>query len=243
MLFLSLLYFRKGKLDIDLTAWLPYLLLVALLLLPKLLIELNNLLTWEIKWKSIFNTHISAAMQPLKSPLVPFLIVAVLFNKKKQNYKTGVKTAVEKLFSVALLLFPIIAVAQLMLHSGVIRPSMISHVAEAFSHTGKTYIALTPFIGITGAFITGSTTLSNIVFGASHMHTAELLSLNPAVVYAGQLAGASIGNAVCLFNIIAACSVASIKEPNKVLLKNLLPCILAGVIMGLMCYLIVHFNW
>ena len=125
-----------------------------------------------------------------------------------------------------------------MLTSGVNQPSMIEQVAEAFSHTGKAYIVLAPFIGIAGTFVTGSTTLSTIVFGASHQYTSQLLSLPPALVYAGQLSGASIGNAICLFNIIAACSVANITSPNKVLMKNLVPCLVAALAIATVSYFI-----
>lgn len=240
MLLLSVLYFTRGKTNINAKAWMPYLVLVILLLLPKLIAPLSSLLSWQFTFNAIFNTNIDAALKPLQSPLIPFVLVALLFTRQKSYYAKSLQTAGKKLVTVALLLFPIIAVAQMMLTSGVSQPSMINQVAEAFSHTGRGYVMLAPLIGITGAFVTGSTTLSNIVFGASHQFTAQLLSLDPAVVYAGQLSGASIGNAICLFNIIAACSVANIAAPNKVLMKNLLPCLVAGIVIGLISYILLQ---
>lgn len=232
MLVISIAVVAKNKKDLQLKPWLPYLSLVVLLLLPKLFAPLNQLLDAPLAWTDLFGTSIDAGFKPLKSPLLPFVVVAMVFGSKKAPVYPGVVRAGTKLVSVALLLFPIIAVAQLMLQSGVSKPSMISHIAIAFEQTGPVFLALAPFIGITGAFITGSTTLSNIVFGASQLHTAQLLSLDPALTLATQLAGASMGNAICLFNIIAACSVANIPDINKVLWKNLVPVVFIGLLMG-----------
>lgn len=61
-----------------------------------------------------------------------------------------------------------------------------------------------PLLGITGAFITGSTTISNVVFETSQLETAKLLHLNPIVLLSLQLNGAGIGKAICLFNMLPA---------------------------------------
>jgi lactate permease len=245
MLLLCLIYFTITKTNKDkerrtfnISAWLPYLSLVALLLLPKIIHSLNVALDWELKWNAILSTAVTASLKPLKSPLIPFVIIAILFTRNRKHYYKSFTSAGKKLVSVSLLLFPIIAVAQLMLNSGAVNTSMIQLIARAFSKTGEIYVMLAPFVGITGTFITGSTTLSNIVFGSSQLETAQLLSIDPALVLSVQLAGASIGNAICLFNIIAACSVANIKETNKVLLKNFVTTIIAGLIFGVIAILI-----
>jgi lactate permease len=114
---------------------------------------------------------------------------------------------------------------------------MINMISESFSKTGSFYTFIAPFIGITGAFITGSTTVSNIVFAPSQMETALLLKLDPSLILSLQLAGGSIGNAICLYNVIAACSVANIRNPKKVLLKNIMPVLLSGFIAGLLIFI------
>ncbi|MDX5348618.1 MAG: L-lactate permease, partial [Hymenobacteraceae bacterium] len=73
MLLVSVLVFTKGKPNINLKAWLPYLVLVLLLLLPKVIAPLNQLLDQELRFDDIFSTSVSAALKPLKSPLIPFV--------------------------------------------------------------------------------------------------------------------------------------------------------------------------
>jgi lactate permease len=237
MLFISVLYLSKGKFAFNLKAWLPYIFLVILLLLPKILPPLNQFLDMEIKWAQIFSTDISAFLKPLKSPLIPFILISIFFAKEKNILLQAIKTASTKLLTVSLLLLPVIAVAQLMLNSGSSNPSMINMISESFSKTGSFYTFIAPFIGITGAFITGSTTVSNIVFAPSQMETALLLKLDPSLILSLQLAGGSIGNAICLYNVIAACSVANIRNPKKVLLKNIMPVLLSGFIAGLLIFI------
>jgi lactate permease len=232
MLMISVVFLRDRSKPFRLGPWVPYLVLVLLLLLPKMIPFLNTWLDEEVGWEMIFGTELNAWIKPLKSPVVPFVLVAMIFGGNKKNLMAGLKAATLKMGSVALLLFPVIGVAQLMLHSGGVQDSMIEWIAASFSRTGDIYIFLSPFIGMIGSFVTGSTTVSNIVFGPSQLATAELLDMSVPLVLSLQLAGASIGNAICLFNIIAACSVAGISDTNKVLLKNLWPCLLAVSLMA-----------
>lgn len=241
MLLVAVLIFYTKKSGADFRAWLPYGTLVILLLLPKLIAPLSLWLEWELRFSNLFHTSISAAIKPLRSPLLPFLMVAFIYTKEKKYYAKSFAKAGKKLLAVAWLLFPIVAVAQLMLSSGFSKLSMIDNIAQAFSQSGRAYAILAPFIGITGTFVTGSTTVSNIVFGFSHQQTAQLLSIDPALVYALQLSGASVGNAICLFNIIAACSVSNIEEPNKILLRNLLPVLVAGCVIGVAGWMLLYF--
>lgn len=54
-----------------------------------------------------------------------------------------------------------------------------------------------------------------------------------------QLAGASLGNAICLFNIIAAASIANIQNYRGVLAHNMVPTLSAGLLVGLLGLLLV----
>ncbi|MDX5437326.1 MAG: L-lactate permease, partial [Pontibacter sp.] len=144
------------------------------------------------------------------------------------------KEPLSKMVKVFVILFPSVAIAQLMIYSGVGQPSMVRYLAELMSMLGKAYPAFAPFVGVMGAFVTGSTTISNLVFGASQLETAHVLGLNPTMVLALQLVGATAGNAICLFNIIAAASVAGIKDYKAILRNNLLPTLLATLLAGLL---------
>jgi lactate permease len=161
----------------------------------------------------------------------------VIFTGSKSLY---LKAIILKTLSVSLVLFPSIAVAQLMINSGVSQPSMVSYISEMLAKLGNFYPLVSPFIGIMGAFITGSTTISNVVFGPSQLATGLSLSMPPTYVLSLQLSGAALGNAICLFNIIAAASIANLKNYKDVLAYNLIPTLLGGLLLGLLGWLLIY---
>lgn len=234
MLGLSVLYLGRGKSKIDLKPWLPYGVLALLLLLPKLWEPLRMWIGWELVFPEMFGTSIRGAIKPLGSPFLPFVVVGLgvaYFKKSKSLYLSG---PLKKMGDVFVVLFPSVAIAQLMIYSGETQPSMVRYIAEMMSAMGQAYVVVSPFVGVMGTFITGSTTISNVVFGASQLETAVSLNIAPTTILALQLTGASIGNAVCLFNIIAAASVASIKDYRTILSNNMLPTLLAALLVGLL---------
>lgn len=233
MLVTSVFFLAKGKPKLKFKAWFPYLGLVVLLLLPKVIPFLNNALNHEISFENILGTDISPSIKPFKSPLFPFVIIglSVLFLDRKREL--NLKPIIEKTGSVFLVLFPIISVSQMMLNSGGGQDSMISIISHSFVWMNNFYSVISPFIGMLGSFITGSTTVSNIVFSASQLEIATRLHLNPEIILALQHSAAAIGNAICLFNIVAAASVAGIKEENKILSKTITPALLAAILIGI----------
>lgn len=235
MLLLSYFYLTKGKSAIKVYPWIPYLLLILLLLLPKVIAPLQKFISIPLEWNNILSTPLSVSLTPLRSPLIPFLIVAVLLKiVLKPKWHHAGRETISKVASVLLLLFPIIAVSQMMLHSGPESPSMIGYISHAFSHTGYFYPLVSPLIAIAGTFITGSTTVSNIVLGASQQATAQALELSEPLILSLQLSGAAIGNAVCLFNIVAAATVANVERQNLILVKTISPTIAGGMLIGIL---------
>lgn len=219
-------FFFTNK-NLDWKPWLPYGLLVLFLLIPKLISPLQPLISYKLTFNNIFNSDVNASFQPLRSPLVPFIfasICAVFFGKKQQLV---FKPALKKTLGIFLILFPSLSITQLMLSSGNSMPSMIESMSLLFSKTGHTYPIISPFIGVMGTFITGSTTVSNIIFGSVQFNAAENLSLSTELILAMQLNGASLGNAICLFNIIAAAAVADVNNYTSILNKNIKPILLA----------------
>ena len=71
---------------------------------------------------------------------------------------------------------------------------------------GRFYPAAAVLIGSSGAFITGTGLGSNIMFAQMHIDAAASLGMNPITVFAGQNAGASLGNLICPNNTVAACA-------------------------------------
>ncbi len=230
-------FFTNKKLDWQ--CWLPYILLVGILLLPKLMPSLGAVLALEVPFEELLGTEVSASIKPLRSPLLPFVVATAFAIFLSKEYSISLKPVLSKTGSVFLVLFPSLAITRLMLSSGVDMPSMVESLASVFVKSGEIYPIISPLIGVLGAFITGSTTVSNVIFGPVQLNAAQSLALPESVVLALQLAGASLGNAVCLFNIIAAAAVAGVDDYSDILKKNILPIAGATAIVGLLGYLVI----
>ena len=103
------------------------------------------------------------------------------------------------------------------------RTGMMNLIAtDVAAVVGSFYPAAAVLIGSSGAFVTGTGLGSNIMFADMHMQAAASLGINPITVFAGQNAGASLGNLICPNNTVAACATVG-EEGNegKVMRKTL----------------------
>ncbi len=80
-------------------------------------------------------------------------------------------------------------------------------LAEGVSRVfGRAYPLFASAIGTLGAFMTGSNTNSNVVFGMFQKQTAELAGLSTAVILGAQTTGGSIGSMLAPAKILVGCS-------------------------------------
>jgi lactate permease len=71
---------------------------------------------------------------------------------------------------------------------------------------GPAFPLVAPFIGALGAFMTGSNTNSNVVFGNLQQHAATLVGVSPHIILAAQTAGGAIGALFAPAKVIVGCS-------------------------------------
>jgi lactate permease len=97
---------------------------------------------------------------------------------------------------------------------------------------GPLYPFVSPFIGLLGAFMTGSNTNSNVVFAPLQQQAAVLLAINVLVILGAQTTGGSLGSMLAPAKLIVGCSTAGLSgQEGSVLKKTLGPgLIIAGVI-------------
>lgn len=87
---------------------------------------------------------------------------------------------------------------------------------------GILYPAAAVLIGASGSFVTGTGLGSNIMFADMHIQAAQVLGINQVTVFAGQNAGASLGNLICPNNTVAACAtVGMVGQENQVMFQTL----------------------
>jgi lactate permease len=110
-----------------------------------------------------------------------------------------------------------VGLASIMLHSG-----MTHLLAEGLSTSISRdfYPLVAPVIGALGAFITGSNTNSNVLFGALQQSSAELLKLSVPLILAAQTAGGSVGSVLAPAKVIVGCSTVGLSgEEGEVMRK------------------------
>ncbi len=132
-----------------------------------------------------------------------------------------------------------VSMAVIMSHAG-----MTNLLARGLSESvgQAAYPAVGPFIGALGAFMTGSATNSNVVFGALQRQTAELLGLSVTLILSAQAAGGALGSVLAPAKVIVGCTTVGLSGKEgmvigKMLLYGLIP---VGVI-ALLTWLLATF--
>lgn len=120
-----------------------------------------------------------------------------------------VKRSVKSTISIITL----VSMAVTMQHAG-----MTQLLAQALSNTGALFPFLSPFIGALGAFMTGSNTNSNVVFGSLQQQTALALNISVALTLAAQTAGGAIGSIFAPAKVVVGASTVSGADDGRVLL-------------------------
>jgi lactate permease len=85
------------------------------------------------------------------------------------------------------------------------------------------YAGIASVIGGLGAFMTSSSTASNVLFGGVQSSVAQLQGLSRETIIAAQAAGSAYGNAVAPANIVLGTSIAGIKGQEGAVLRQTMP--------------------
>ena len=98
-----------------------------------------------------------------------------------------------------------------------------------------TFPVVAPFVGILGAFATGSNNNSNVLFAQLQQTIAVLLGIAPGVLIAAQTSGGALGSMIAPAKIVVGCAtVASNGKEGDVLRLTLPHSILIGLAVGLL---------
>jgi lactate permease len=170
---------------------------------------------------------------PYNPGFFPFMLIALIIGfayglSGKEMGKVWIGT-VRQLVSVAVALFCGVALVQIMRYSNMNLsgyPSMLQQIATSMAKSvGRMFPIISPIIGIIGAFVSGSCTVSSILFSPLQFQTAMMLGIKTASIIALQLAGGAIGNMICINNVIAVTSTTGATgTEGKIIITNMLPC-------------------
>ena len=96
------------------------------------------------------------------------------------------------------------------------------------------YAGVASVIGALGAFMTSSSTASNVLFAGVQGGVADLHGLTKESVIAAQAAGSAYGNAIAPANIVLGTSIAGVKGQEGAVLRQTMPwTIIVAVLTGL----------
>ncbi len=211
-------------------SFLPYIILVLLLIAGKVFLGTVGI-PFYVGFKQVFNLF-----NPGFAFILAGLIVAFIWKSKKEvlivSIKEGFKEALPPFFVIVSML----AMVQIMINSGqntTELPSAIAIISHFFETSLLPFFA--PFIGAFGGFITGSVTVSNILFGHLFYTAATPLGLNSQAILSLGVVGAAAGNMIALADILTAEAVVRVKNKEIDILKGVfIPCMTYLIIVGVL---------
>ena len=136
--------------------------------------------------------------------LVCGILGALTLGVDFKTYKAVCKRTASGVLPVLVTMGSLLIVAYIMQSSSTGMMNLLA--SDIAAVVGRFYPAAAVLIGSSGAFITGTGLGSNIMFAQMHIDAAASLGMNPITIFAGQNAGASLGNLICPNNTVAACA-------------------------------------
>jgi lactate permease len=206
---------RIGRSTIPpLVAWMPYLLLAAILVASRTVPSFKDLLT-SVAFNArniLGETGISGGFQPLYLPggiLVFVCLVTILLHRMKlQEFGKAVHESGGTLLGAGFVLVFTVPMVRIMIQSGV-NANEFASMPIAMAHwvaasVGDVYPFFAPTVGALGAFLAGSNTVSNLMLSQYQYSVAQALAVSGATMVAAQSVGAAAGNMIAIHNVVAA---------------------------------------
>jgi lactate permease len=128
------------------------------------------------------------------------------------------RSTLNRVLSPSISIASMVTMAVIMEHAGMTN-ILARGIAEG---VGVLFPLFAPWIGAIGAFMTGSNTNSNVVFGALQLKTALLLGYNTAVILAGQTAGAALASVMAPTKVVVGASTAGMEGQEGIVIRRLI---------------------
>lgn len=242
-----------GKQMSLLLAWMPYILIALILIITRLpAFGLKDALSsLQINANSILGIEgIDYSLKWAYSPgIFPFILVALItpfIHRMSAKKALGAwKKTIKQISGAAIALFTGYAMVQIMLFSGTNNAgfdSMLIEMASMLANlAGQAYTFIAPFVGVLGAFVSGSNTVSNVLFSSLQLETANLLGLPAVIILSLQVIGGSIGNMICVNNVVAVSATVGISGKEGILIRrNVIPAFIYTILVGLIGFILIN---
>jgi lactate permease len=231
-------------------AWLPYVLTAGLLVVTRIYGPLQGFLTSNlvIAWTDILGTGLEGSFRTLYLPGAIFVVVSVvtywLHDMDQEGIAASWKETFWKILPAVIALWFAVATVQIMINSGQAGDldSMLVILSDlTASIAGGIYPFFASLVGAFGAFIAGSNTVSDILFGTFQFNAAQNLGVPTQIVVGAQAVGGAIGNLVAIHNVVAALAVVGlVGEEGRVIRLELIPLVYYATATGLLTLLFAY---
>ena len=213
-----------------LTAWMPYVIVAALLVLTRTIAPLKAWLTGPdttLALRDLFGSGINATAQFAYSPgtvmIIASLISVALFRMRGSDYGRAWAISGRTMLAAAPALLLAVPMVQVFINSGSEGvASMPITLAEGMAAaTGASWPLFAPIVGALGAFIAGSNTMFALFqFSAAQGIGLDLAGITIVVVL--QAVGGAAGNMVCVHNVVAASAVVGLTDREGDIIRKTL---------------------
>jgi lactate permease len=260
-------YNEKGELKpqmSQLKAWMPYILIGIILVVTR--VDVLPLKAWMNKYLVLNFTNILGyrgvndnSIKLLYLPgTVPFMLISIV--TIWMHHIPGAKVSkawldtLKKMKAATISLCASVALVKIFQGSGGFNSALAAQLAEAgvsgglpsmpmamatamAGLVGPLWPIFASYVGGLGAFITGSNTVSDMLFGLFQWNIAGQLNLSRVVIVAAQAAGGAMGNMICVHNIVAVCTVVGLlNREGDIIKKTFWPFLLYGVVVAIAAY-------
>ncbi len=232
-------------------AWLPYVLVAALLVLTRLpaLGIGASLQALGFGWSDILGTGITGRTTPLYLPATILLTVVLctyfLHRMSWSAMRRAVTDSSRMLLGAGFVLVFTVPMVRVYINSDINAaglPGMPIAMAEwVAANVGGVWPFFAGVIGALGAFIAGSNTVCNLMFSMFQYGVADKLALSGLMIVALQAVGAAAGNMIAIHNVVAAsATVGLLGREGTTLRKTILPTIYYLTMLGILGLIAVY---
>ncbi|KAF8068175.1 hypothetical protein HT031_001861 [Scenedesmus sp. PABB004] len=164
-----------------------------------LVVQLRQILTSQVSWKY------ELLYVPFLLPFVLASLVTMAVHRRDMQVKwtAPFREAFQRVGGIAVATLGALVLVQLIRVGGAASPAYYIGFYLA-TWLGKGFLAIAAFLGALGSFFSGSTTVSNLTFGGISAIAGERLGMPVTSMLAVQTAGATLGNMLCINNILSA---------------------------------------
>ncbi len=233
-------------------AWSPYMIIGLLLVLTRVrsLPFGNWIKSASVGYSDLFGTTVNGTVDPLYNPgIMPFILVALLciplFGMKGKQVGAAWSEAIRRMKSPLIALVFAVPMVRIMMQSGNNPDDIVGMpIAMATAMTSifqGAWPLIDSFVGALGSFMSGSNTVSNMLFSLFQYSIADQLGISTILIVSLQNIGGAMGNMICVHNVIAACATVGLVGVEGLLIKrNLIPMSLVGLIVGIIGVILVY---